>query len=191
MKGYKIAIGVDTVTGPFLCIVELETLEESTIIEPTKKVSVHSGTEYVILNEKEGIYYVSGPLELTKYRTDMAKVVSVKPLEDMPEECWNKIAYSVWDIYNMLDMYNMFDGWGYLAKDEHPLLYKAGQMISANLNMDKEEPCGAGIHFFASEENAKRWAEFDPANFVISVLNQCRSLWESTTGNFVKKLCDF
>lgn len=179
MKGYKIAIGVDTVTGPFLCMVELETLEESIIVEPTKKVNLSDNAGYNILTEAEAQYYVPEPRQVAKYRTNMAKVVSVKPLENMPEECWNKVAYSIWNISTFINFIDAF-----------PIVsYKAGQMVSASLNVDKEKPCGEGIHFFASEEDAKRWVRLDPTGFVIGALNYCHRLWESTTDNFVKELC--
>lgn len=202
MKGYKIAIGVDCVIGPFLAMVKLETFEDSIIVEPTERVRILNNPAcFPTYRDLSDLIRGIGTMrpspdehkeQLTKYRTDAANVISVKPHGEMPEECWNKVAYSIWDIYNMVD------GFGCFLKKvpqrrtfKRPLPYKAGQMVGANINMNKEEPCGTGIHFFATAEDALKWAIFDEQHFAIHVLNYCKILWESTTDNFVKGLCEF
>lgn len=159
MIGYKIAIGIDQVDGPFLVVVKLETLSESTIITPNNKIQLV--TECPIISYIEDILdvydfpFVPNKKEIQQYRTDMAIVRGIAPIKlDYKPDHWNNRAYSVHDISNRLDL-----PIAYL--DSTAFTYINGKRVCSDLDIKPEHTCGYGIHFFESLEDAIYYFAYD------------------------------
>lgn len=172
MIGYKVAVSFDNdeFLTPFLTIVTLETLEDSTIIIPNNKTRIctevpligcaceiahHMSESITSITDK-----IKGWGELVKYRTDKAIVKNVVPLDPSGHKInnWNRTAYSLYKIRNMLVHSNTIT----------PVYYKKRKQVLSKLDYDKDIFCGRGIHFFESFEDAILYTLYDESDFVSS-----------------------
>ena len=154
MKGYKLAIGIDKNTGPFIVMVVLDIPEDARVVTPTEKVSL-----------------IDHP-DIIKLRTDKAKVIDIRPL--FPEKhqnlVWNGLAFSVHEIrYSFAYTPDM--------RTSIKTIYKVGETVVSDLLLDTNVSCGQGIHYFNSEEDAMQFYLEDVTNWFGRVFSSLVDDW--------------
>lgn len=142
MIGYKVAVGV--IEDRFIPVmVTLEIPNYSTVVEPEEP-------GVVVIDYKS-----CDCKNYPKYRTDKCIVTDVLPIcntddsNSVNTDDWNKTGYSMFDILNYersFQITHRFCGM--------PTKYYRGAVVTSELDTDKLEPCGSGIHFFASYDVA-------------------------------------
>lgn len=174
MIGYKVAVGIDSVDGPFLVVVELETLPESTIITPNNKIRLL--TESPIVAYAEDILKYNFPSmldkkEIQQYRTNAAIVTGIVSAKlDYEPNHWNNKAYSVHDISNRLELPAAYS-------DSSAFTYMNCNKVYSNLDLRPENTCGYGIHFFESFEDAIYYFVYDYGAYVVNTFREIRGAW--------------
>jgi hypothetical protein len=175
MVGYKIAVGIDSVDGPFLVVVKLETLPESTIVTPNNKIQL--AAECSILYYVEEIlnvcnfYYIPDKKEIQQYRTDAAIVTGIAPIKlDYKPNNWNNKAYSIHDISNRLELPAAYS-------DSSAFTYMNCNKVYSNLDLRPENTCGYGIHFFESLEDAIYYFAYDYESYIVNNFRQIKGAW--------------
>lgn len=192
MIGYKVAVSFDNdeFLTPFLTIVTLETLEDSTIIIPNDKVRIC--TELPLI-DFDIVYHMPESIadkikvwpELTKYRTNKAIIKNVIPLDRDEHKInkWNGTAYSLYQITSILVYRNM----------STPVYYKEGKQVLSKLDYAKDISCGCGIHFFESFENAVLYTLYDELKYVNKTFRficdslEVDTLYQSIIRKFIKR----
>lgn len=170
MIGYKVAVSFDNdeFLTPFLAMVTLETLEDSTIIIPNSKSRICTGVPLIgcandiAHNIPEDIKHkIKGCGELTKYRTDKVIIKNVVSLDPSGHKInnWNSTAYSLYQIAHMLEGYDYHNV-------TNSVYYKEREQVLSELNHDKDESCGRGIHFFESFEDTILYTLYDVGDYV-------------------------
>lgn len=175
MIGYKVAIGIDQVDGPFLVVVKLETLSESTIITPANKIQLVTGCPilyYVgdILNEYN-FPSVPDKEEIQQYRTDAAFIKEIIPIDrNYKPNNWNGLAYSIYDVSERLTQNQAY-------LDIPYFVYIKDKTVFSNLSIRIEDTCGKGIHFFETIEDAIYYFAYDIGSFIINEFRGIRNAW--------------
>lgn len=152
MIGYKVAIGIDKVKGPFPVIVVLEIPEDATVVVPTQKV------------------LLDAPIDITKLRTDKAIVIDMYPLyREHTDLNWNGLAFSAYEL-TCVEIY-YYD-------QKINTVYKIGKHMISDLAMDETESCGKGIHYFKSEEDARLYYSYDYTGWFYGILYNLKVEWD-------------
>ena len=161
MIGYKIAIGINRDFGAFPVLVKLEIPEDAIIVRPVKEFD----TTY----------------QIQKLRTDKAKVIEIKPVEQFVDfaKNWNRTAYSAFLLY--LSDY---------VEQVPRFCYEEGETLLDDLCLDEQESCCRGIHFFETEYDAYSFLFFDPYKFITTVISNFKPPNNSTDRNEFMKLIE-
>ena len=106
---------------------------------------------------------IFGGISLPSRRTDMAAIKSVTPLK-APHKNWNGKAYS---LFQLCKPYQNFVR----------IVYEEGVLVTSRLNTDESEPCGLGIHFFESEEDATLYLKEDICFYLENSIRYVKKLW--------------
>ena len=156
MKGYKLAIGIDKVKGPFPVIVVLDIPEDATVVVPVQKVALDNHPTIT---------------KIRKLRSDRATVVDMYPLD---KECtdwnWNRLAFSAYEL-NYMEVY--------CDLQRINTIYKIGKDIVSDITMDEKESCGTGIHYFESEEDMMLYYDYDLSHWFREILEYLELDWYS------------
>lgn len=181
MVGYKVAIGLDKIKGPFLALVELETYDDSTVVSPIRNIIItfdgHSRSDVAlrVLGSLPPEKKLDGNrMEIKKYRTNRAIVKSVMPFDKSDVRDWNGKAYSIFDLSRWIH------GECAMSLDAmpcFPLSYIDEKCIVSALDRKRVNPCGEGIHFFMEKEDAILYTVFDVEEYVLNVFRRILAGW--------------
>lgn len=185
MTGYKIAISIDRERGPFISMVELETLEDSIIITPNDKIPVYINlAEQLVITPLYGSD-VDKERGIRKYRTDRAVVRDINPVYPSKSRDWNLKAYSIYQLAEVMEFIRSF-GAG-KPSENYPFVYAKDKIISSVLDVNVSEPCGMGIHFFETMADAISYLNFDRAFYARMAYNNIYDEWYSHSDSIMNK----
>lgn len=161
MVGYKIAIGINRDYHAFPVLVTLEIPKDAIIVRPVEEFDM--------------------TYRIKKLRTDKAKVIEVKPIEQYVDfaKNWNRKAYSAFLLYQSDCTEKVFR-----------LYYKEGEKLLSDLCLDKTESCCRGIHFFETEYDAYSFLFFDPHKFIKTIISYFKPPNNNTHRNELMKLIE-
>lgn len=161
MIGYKIAIGINRDYSAFPVLVTLEIPEDAIIVRPIKEFD----TTY----------------QIQKLRTDKAKVIEIKPVEQFVDfaKNWNRKAYSAFVLY-----------YSDCTEEVFRFYYEEGETLLDDLCLDKTESCCRGIHFFETEYDAYSFLFFDPDKFIKTVISSFKPPNNNTRKNVLMKMIE-